>query len=117
MQGCKEPMSWYQYVPRGYDYQEVEMKTTCGTSQTDVEGQTRTRLCETCYGRYQQRYPQGWSSYPGDICKHGVYVGGMMRDYLCPDCEIGDGVVSDVTVPAKRTPEEIARQWETMSEK
>mgnify|MGYP003150687614 FL=1 len=115
MQGCQEPLVWYQTVPLGYyDYKEIEMHTTCGTSQTDVEGHTRTRLCETCYHWYQERYPQGWSCYPGDTCQHGVYVGGVMYDYLCPDCEAGDGVL---TGPRKRTPEEIARQWESMSER
>lgn len=34
-------------------------------------------------------YPQGWSHYPGDTCKHGVYVGGIGVDHMCQKCEDG----------------------------
>jgi hypothetical protein len=35
-------------------------------------------------------------------CPHGVYVGGMGPDYMCPRCEIGDEEVDDIeqTVPS-----------------
>lgn len=47
-------------------------------------------LCETCTKEFKQKYPQGWAHYPGDVCKHGRYVGGSGVDYMCIDCENGD---------------------------
>lgn len=38
---------------------------------------------------YLKDYPQGWKSYPGDICPHGRYTGGCGRDLMCPECEMG----------------------------
>ena len=35
-------------------------------------------------------YPQGWRHYPGDTCRHGVYVGGCGADLMCGACESGD---------------------------
>lgn len=36
------------------------------------------------------RYPQGWHYYPGDVCKHGTYVGGIGVDWICGACESGE---------------------------
>lgn len=46
-------------------------------------------LCDRCERIAVQRYPQGWSSYPGDVCRHGMYVGGCGADYMCGYCESG----------------------------
>lgn len=46
-------------------------------------------LCDECQTKYEHKYPQGWVSYPGDVCKHGVYVGGCGEDYMCHECESG----------------------------
>ncbi len=35
-------------------------------------------------------YPQGWQSYPGDVCRHGKYTGGVGVDLMCGPCEQGD---------------------------
>lgn len=47
-------------------------------------------ICDPCMEKAQKEYPQGWRYYPGDVCKHGRYVGGCGADYLCPACEFGD---------------------------
>lgn len=47
-------------------------------------------LCETCFKQALEDYPQGWRGYPGDICRHGTYVGGCGVDYTCPRCEYED---------------------------
>lgn len=43
------------------------------------------------WGEHQQRlhelYPQGWDTYPGDICEHGKHTGGSGADRICLDCE------------------------------
>jgi hypothetical protein len=46
--------------------------------------------CEDCEEAMRNQYPQGWKAYAGDTCKHGVYVGGCMEDYMCIRCELGD---------------------------
>lgn len=47
--------------------------------------------CSECQAYLSRKYPQGWQYYPGDICKHGYYVGGVAEDHMCPHCEgIGD---------------------------
>lgn len=38
---------------------------------------------------FQEEYPQGWRSYPGDICPHGMYTGGSGIDWMCHQCEMG----------------------------
>jgi hypothetical protein len=56
----------------------------CGS--TDEYG--TARQCDECaqYGRVH--YPQGWRNVPGDICKHGTYVGGPSGpDHICGHCE------------------------------
>lgn len=47
-------------------------------------------FCEKCHAKNMKEYPQGWDYYPGDICKHGVYVGGCGADYMCGACENGE---------------------------
>jgi len=47
-------------------------------------------LCDACVRKYQRIYPQGWRYYPGDVCRHGTYVGGCMEDHMCFYCEQGD---------------------------
>jgi len=47
-------------------------------------------LCDDCKVKLKKEYPQGWRSTPGDICKHGNYVGDPYGvDYLCARCEEG----------------------------
>ena len=85
--GCGAEATWYQYVPRGYDYKEYTMQASCGDTQTDYQGYTEMRLCDPCNSKYKVQYPQGWETYPGDKCVHGVYVGGVGYDFMCGDCE------------------------------
>jgi hypothetical protein len=48
-------------------------------------------VCGCWWGsRLNRQYPQGWSYYPGDICRHGIYTGGCGRDLMCWSCEMGD---------------------------
>lgn len=47
-------------------------------------------FCDPCEQKFMQMYPQGWNSYPGDVCSHGVYVGGVGIDWMCQRCEFGD---------------------------
>ena len=63
------------------------MQASCGDTQTDYQGYTEMRLCDPCNSKYKVQYPQGWETYPGDKCVHGVYVGGVGYDYMCGDCE------------------------------
>jgi len=46
--------------------------------------------CDECRPLFSLLYPQGWSTYPGDVCEHGTYVGGCGVDWLCGPCEFGD---------------------------
>lgn len=48
------------------------------------------QICDPCLARAEREYPQGWRAYPGDTCKHGVYVGGSGADYMCGPCEDGN---------------------------
>jgi len=45
--------------------------------------------CDECRPLYELLYPQGWSTYQGDVCEHGAYVGGVGADYMCGPCEMG----------------------------
>lgn len=47
------------------------------------------RFCDSCFKQNEKLYPQGWSAYPGDVCRHGVYTGGCGVDYMCGQCEDG----------------------------
>lgn len=57
-----------------------------GKHPASVLGNT---FCDECTPLYEALYPQGWASYPGDVCEHGVYVGGCGADYMCGPCEMG----------------------------
>lgn len=69
---------------------------------TDREGETHivpcgkwrvgegNQYCPRCLRVMQLTFPQGWRYYPGDKCKHGVYVGGCGADLMCGKCEFGD---------------------------
>ena len=46
--------------------------------------------CKPHYEWYNKLYPQGWRSYPGDVCRHGMYTGGSGIDWMCGQCEMGD---------------------------
>lgn len=50
----------------------------------------RAVLCDRCERSAERRYPQGWRGYPGDTCRHGVYVGGCGIDRMCGACEMGE---------------------------
>ena len=80
MSRCKNKVS--QFVPKGYGYKEV--KLPCGS--TDIHG--GQLICDECEEQASREYPQGWKDIPGDLCKHGNYVGtpgGV--DYMCGQCE------------------------------
>jgi hypothetical protein len=49
-----------------------------------------TLLCDMHQAQYERQYPQGWRYYPGDVCRHGMYVGGCGVDLMCGACEGGD---------------------------
>ena len=66
----------------------VEITVTCGDLYTDGH-RTQTAQCPTCGAKAIANYPQGWRYYPGDVCKHGTYIGGD-RDCACGKCEMGD---------------------------
>ncbi len=73
------------FVPRGYSYKEIKMP--CGS--TSIDG--GVNLCDTCLEKLNKQYPQGWRDVPGDICKHGNYIGDAGGpDYLCGQCESGE---------------------------
>lgn len=48
------------------------------------------QFCSPCEKQIAKEYPQGYRGYPGDICKHGTYVGGSGRDLMCGLCEMGE---------------------------
>lgn len=73
---CQNPVSTPGYRPT---------KVACGTWWGG-----RQLICDDCIEKYEVLYPQGWRGYPGDVCKHGVYVGGCGYDYMCFQCEMGD---------------------------
>ena len=80
--GCGRNIVWYNL-----DMNSTEMKAYCGKTQTDVMGNPKERLCEACEAKGKREFPQGWETYPGDRCIHGVYVGGSMEDRICGECE------------------------------
>lgn len=74
-----------QFVQRGWEIRKIEMR--CGS--TSVHGDVL--LCPSCEWAARRNYPQGWRYTPGDICKHGNYVGDAGGpDYLCGQCEAGE---------------------------
>lgn len=48
------------------------------------------RYCDPHEQLFEAEYPQGWAYYPGDVCRHGRYVGGSGADLMCINCELGD---------------------------
>jgi hypothetical protein len=75
MRKCDEVVSIFAAKGR-------EIKVKCG----DYYGGTKL-FCRKCKELLIEAYPQGWEYYPGDVCEHGVYVGGCGIDYMCPQCE------------------------------
>lgn len=74
-----------QIVPTRYHYKKVP--ATCG--QTSHDG--GIVMCEECEEKAEKTYPYGWREVPGDICKHGTYIGSAGGpDYMCGQCETGD---------------------------
>ena len=72
----------FQMVPYGYGYKQIESQ--CGT--TGIHGEQI--LCDECYKKAELKYPHGWVSVPGDLCKHGTYVGDASGpDFICGYCE------------------------------
>lgn len=67
------------------DFRGTEREVRCGSWHGG-----ETSLCEGCLARAERDYPQGWRGYPGDTCRHRVYVGGSGRDLMCARCEDGD---------------------------
>ena len=70
-------------IARGYDVRMIER--TCGKWYGGEQ-----LLCDRCVSAEEMRYPQGWRYRPGNVCRHGVYVGGVGVDYMCGRCEMGD---------------------------
>jgi len=60
-------------------------ETGCGNTQYGSRV-----LCEEHQAEAERLYPQGWRYYPGDTCRHGVYVGGCGIDWMCGRCEDGE---------------------------
>ena len=78
---CKNKVTIY--VPSGYGMKKVKSK--CGN--TGAYGEML--FCDSCEEEYAKQYPQGWRDIPGDICKHGNYIGNPAYgpDYICGECE------------------------------
>jgi hypothetical protein len=47
-------------------------------------------ICDDCQENLLKDFPQGWRHTPGDLCPHGVYVGGCAEDHMCLECELGE---------------------------
>lgn len=78
---CKNKVA--QHIPRGYGVKTVY--SPCGS--TGINGELL--LCDDCIAEYEKIYPQGWKHVPGDLCKHGNYVGDYSGpDYMCHICEL-----------------------------
>lgn len=73
-------------VTVSYRHDGSEIQMTC-RSQSVAYGYA---MCEACEAEIKKAYPQGFRYYPGDTCKHGVYVGGCAEDFMCFKCEMGD---------------------------
>lgn len=77
--GCKNKV--HQFLPSG---KEVELN--CNS----ISIQGGTLLCESCEIKFMKQYPQGWKHVPGDVCRHGTYVGDIYGiDHICGHCEDG----------------------------
>ncbi len=76
-----------QWIANGAGLGIKEVKSRCGS--TGTHGQQL--ICDECEARMEKQYPQGWRDVPGDICKHGNYVGDAGGpDYICGRCEDGE---------------------------
>lgn len=83
---CRNTLvDWVQWENSEPNRLSVYRVTRCGES---YGGQME--LCDPCMADAQEFYPQGWRYYPGDVCKHGRYVGGIGADYMCGACELGE---------------------------
>lgn len=61
--------------------------TRCGFTAPDG----KVALCDACQAYYEEKYCQGWVRVPGDVCKHGNYVGEPGgADVMCFKCEQGE---------------------------
>jgi len=78
--GCEKPIVHTELRSNGFDGLDIMMK--CGDNF-----KLEMRLCDSCMTFAQEHFPQGWKSYPGDICPHRVYVGGSGPDNMCGTCE------------------------------
>ncbi len=67
------------------DIEAVEITVNCG-DLVAASSSTKAALCDICLTKANKLFPQGWKYSPGDICKHGTYVGGD-RDCACSFCE------------------------------
>jgi len=76
MAGCETDV--IEYTPRGR-----QVVVHCGDWRNGMV------LCEACEAKAERQFPQGWRYYPGDVCKHGQYVGGSGIDWMCGACEMG----------------------------
>ncbi len=80
MQKCKNTVK--QWITSGWSY--IERKSPCGS--IGIDG--RQLLCSACTKKAVKEYPQGWVNIPGDVCKHGTYIGDRSEpDYTCRRCE------------------------------
>jgi hypothetical protein len=101
-------IAWNRYVLRAWFYikcrtwgvvaawyiDQYKRRVYAQLSALPCEGKHSTSVvhgstCELCEPLYEKLYPQGWHYYPGDVCIHGVYVGGCGVDYMCAACEGG----------------------------
>ena len=69
------------YIRNQDDLNATEVTFTCGDYTSVGLAQ-----CDECKAKADADYPQGWVHYPGDKCKHGIYIGGD-RDCTCYKCE------------------------------
>ena len=93
---CEEP------VTVGYRGDGSPVEVACGTMYAGAN-----YFCDQCEAALAKRYPQGWRYTPGDLCKHGVYVGGCGADYMCGRCETKteeQDNAADETTPVDRLP-------------
>lgn len=67
-----------------WDGESEEHVVECGEYHPRGHGKV---FCSRCQRIMELEYPQGWSYYPGDVCKHGKYVGGCGVDIMCGRCE------------------------------
>ncbi len=69
----------------GTHHYRNERPVYCGDTRNGEK-----EYCEECLDYFEKEYPQGWRYYPGDTCRHGMYVGGCGADLMCGACEMGE---------------------------